>query len=61
MSNIEAFKADIYSLVLENSYSFYLSIKVAAAIMERNYQYIKGVNVENTDYSLTICDKNTIY
>ncbi|AMP20633.1 hypothetical protein AZF37_05085 [endosymbiont 'TC1' of Trimyema compressum] len=61
MSNREVLKAAAYS-VLENAYSTYSSIKVAAAVMDRNGSIFKSINVENAGYSPTICgERNAIF
>lgn len=48
--------------VLENAYSPYSAIKVAAAIIDKDGHIYKGVNVENAGYSPTICgERNAIF
>lgn len=47
--------------VLNNSYSPYSGIKVAAAVLTKNGNIYTGVNVENSSYALTSCaEKNAI-
>lgn len=47
---LEAAKA-----ALENAYSPYSSIRVAAAVLTGSGQIYAGCNIENSSYSLTIC------
>ena len=61
MSSKEQLKTVALS-VLENAYSPYSNIKVAAAIMDKEGHIYKGVNVENGGYSPTICgERNAIF
>ncbi len=46
---------------LQNSYSPYSKIKVAAAILTESGNIFTGVNIENSSYSLTVCaERNAI-
>ena len=61
MDNKEKLKTAALS-VLQNAYSPYSTIKVAAAIMDINGNIFKGVNVENAGYSPIICgERNAIF
>lgn len=41
--------------LLKNSYSPYSKFRVACSIIMKDNTFIKGVNVENKSYGLTIC------
>lgn len=45
--------------VLTNSYSPYSNFKVAAALLSKNGNVYKGVNVENSSFSATNCAERT--
>jgi len=45
--------------VLINSYSPYSNFKVAAALLSKNGNVYKGVNVENSSFSATNCAERT--
>ena len=61
MSNKEKLKSAAL-LVLKNAYSPYSKVSVAAAIMDKEGHIFKGVNVENSSYSPTICgERNAIF
>lgn len=46
---------DIASKIIENSYSPYSGIRVAAVVKTKKGNTYPGVNIENSSYGLTIC------
>ncbi len=47
--------------ILDNAYSPYSNIKVAASLLDDRGRIFTGVNVENASYGLTICaERNAI-
>lgn len=60
MDNREKLRSEALR-VLENSYSPYSKIKVAAALLTKNGNIYTGINVENSSYALTSCaEKNAV-
>ncbi len=52
---------DAAKKVLNNAYSPYSNVKVAAALLTKNGNIYTGVNIENSSYGLTVCaERNAI-
>ena len=47
--------------VLKNSYSPYSNMKVAASLLTKSGKIFTGVNIENSSYALTSCEKKCCF